>query len=642
MAKAASSKTGKSAASGSADTPNAAPSAADTTPPLNGFDTQNRPLRREARSLYWRGWTVTQISAELGLNASTVNSWKRRDGWHNDDPVRIVEDRLEIQLANYLDRPSINEGDMKRIDFLMRQMERAARIRKYNQTGKEGDLNGKIAKRNDGEAVAKRAKKKNQLTHDQIEDLRAAFHDSLYLHQREWWQAGLETIRFILKSRQIGATWYFAREALIRALDTGNTQIFLSASQSQSLIFFEYIKDFVLEVTGVELKGSKPLTINRLDENGDELPPLKFRFLATNFRTAQGYNGDVYIDECFWIGGFKDFDEAASAMASQKQFRLTYFSKPSGVNHLAHAKWCGDEYNDGRPKAEQIKLDVSHKALADGKRGPDDRWRQIVTLDDAIAKGYDLIDRASVEKRYSPEIFRNQYLCAFLDDSKSAFPFDLVGPCRVNSFNLWRDFQPALVNIPGSKPFADKRVVIGVDPNNQGRDDAAIAVLAVPEGAGKPFRLLEKLRFTGEDFAGQNERIKQVYNRYNVVDIAIDISGGMGKAVFELVALWFPMARRIDYSVAVKSHLVQKAQNLMRTKRFEFDRADTDVQAAFMAIRPSITPSGRHVTYKTQRAEGIGHGDIAWAIMHAMSWETLTGEAMTGGGFAIFSTDTEH
>jgi uncharacterized protein YjcR len=40
-----------------------------------------------------------------------------------------------------------------------------------------------------------------------------------------WYEAGLaERIRNILKSRQIGATWYFAREAFIDALTTGATR----------------------------------------------------------------------------------------------------------------------------------------------------------------------------------------------------------------------------------------------------------------------------------------------------------------------------------------------------------------------------------------------------------------------------------
>lgn len=42
--------------------------------------------------------------------------------------------------------------------------------------------------------------------------------------------AGLiERVRNTLKSRQIGATWYFAREALVDALETGRNQIFQRA-----------------------------------------------------------------------------------------------------------------------------------------------------------------------------------------------------------------------------------------------------------------------------------------------------------------------------------------------------------------------------------------------------------------------------
>ncbi|MFV9997275.1 MAG: terminase family protein [Arsenophonus endosymbiont of Dermacentor nuttalli] len=40
------------------------------------------------------------------------------------------------------------------------------------------------------------------------------------------------TIRNILKSRQIGATWFFARKAFIYALTTGYNQVFLSASKA--------------------------------------------------------------------------------------------------------------------------------------------------------------------------------------------------------------------------------------------------------------------------------------------------------------------------------------------------------------------------------------------------------------------------
>jgi uncharacterized protein YjcR len=49
----------------------------------------------------------------------------------------------------------------------------------------------------------------------------------MFEYQRHWWDAGIKhRIRNLLKSRQIGATYYFAREALIDALTTGRNQFF--------------------------------------------------------------------------------------------------------------------------------------------------------------------------------------------------------------------------------------------------------------------------------------------------------------------------------------------------------------------------------------------------------------------------------
>jgi hypothetical protein len=88
----------------------------------------------------------------------------------------------------------------------------------------------------------KRRKTKNHFTEEQITQLRALVFDSLCEHQKRWFKQWNRRNRFILKSRQIGATWYFAREALLRALETGNNQIFLSASRAQAFQFKRFIQ----------------------------------------------------------------------------------------------------------------------------------------------------------------------------------------------------------------------------------------------------------------------------------------------------------------------------------------------------------------------------------------------------------------
>ncbi len=109
-------------------------------------------------------------------------------------------------------------------------------------------------------------------------------------YQLRWHRAGLEhRIRDILKSRQIGATFYFSREALLHALKTGHNQIFLSASKTQAYVFREYIIQFARRVD-VDLTGD-PIVIGN---NG-----AKLIFLGTNSNTAQSHNGDLYVDEIF-------------------------------------------------------------------------------------------------------------------------------------------------------------------------------------------------------------------------------------------------------------------------------------------------------------------------------------------------------
>src|SRR3546814_478625 len=127
-------------------------------------------------------------------------------------------------------------------------------------------------------------------------------------------------------------------------------------------------------------------------------------------------------------------------------------------------------------------------------------------------------------------------------------------------------FKAAEIDIPGRRPFGERPVSIGYDPNKQGRDDAALAVVALPDRPGGKFRVLEKIRCNGKDFEGQAEEIKRVAARYNVVDIAIDTTAH-GLAVWEHVRKWFPTARKIEYSVLVKAQLVMKGQNLLDRKR---------------------------------------------------------------------------
>ena len=586
--------------------------------------------RRIARGYYWRGWGVTEIAREMGLKSTTVQSWKDRDGWDDDPVIRRVEDSLEMRLNQLIFKENKSGHDFKEIDLLGRQIERMARVRRYEAPGgHEGDLNPNVANRNAG---PKKPAAVNLLTREDLDKLEEAFLDCLFDYQETWWENVSRRTRFILKSRQIGATFYFAREALIHGLKTGNNQIFLSASRNQANIFRAYIIDFVFSVTGKQLKGEHLVIQRGEDEDGNRLEPFTMYFLGTNFRTAQGFHGDVYLDEAFWIFGFEQLAAVAAGMASQKRFRRTYFSTPSTINHEAYPKWSGEEFNEGRTKEDRVRVDISHKALVAGALGPDGIWRQIVTIRDAEAGGCDLFDIEELEREYSVDRFNNLFLCEFIDDSQSSFPMSLVKPCMVDAWEVWRDFQPF-----GIRPYGDGEVWIGYDPAESEDGDTASCVVVAPPIAGKgKFRVLEKLQWRGKDYEAQAAEIRKLTRKYRVTEIAID-GTGMGSAVYQLVVKFFPMARRLDYTPLLKTQMVLKAKNVFSRRRIEFDAGWSDLAAALMSIHPKLTQGQKHLTYVARRSAETGHGDLAWALLHALFCEPI--DATDGSGVAKSSVE---
>ncbi len=575
--------------------------------------------RRVGRSLYWQGYRVARIAEMLGVKPATVHSWKRRERWDVADAVERIGTSIETRMSRLVAK-DVKEGkDYKEIDLLGRQMERLARVRRYEDSGNEADLNPKVANRNRG---SRKQPERNAISDEQHEQLVDAFMDSMFDYQRTWYEAGLvERIRNILKSRQIGATWYFAREAFIDALTTGRNQIFLSASKSQAHVFKHYIIQFAKDAAGVELKGD-PMVL----PNGATL-----YFLGTNARTAQSYHGNLYLDEYFWIQRFQELRKVASGMSIHAKWRQTYFSTPSSLAHEAYPFWSGALFNRGRRKDQRVQVDVSHAHLQAGRRCADGQWRQVVTVEDAVRGGCNLFDLEQLRREYSDADFENLLMCGFIDDTASVFPLSMLMRCMVDSWEVWEDFRHW-----SPRPLGNREVWIGYDPNGGGGDSAALVVVAPPLVPGGKFRVLEKHQFRGIDYEEQAGAILKVCERYNVTYIGIDRTG-VGDAVYRKVLVSRPDTQGFTYSVDVKTGLVLKATDVISKGRMEFDAGWTDFAASFMSIRKTTTAAGGRVTYQAGRSEETSHADLAWACMHALAHEPIEGVTTTNTSIMEFS-----
>ncbi|MEQ4935478.1 terminase ATPase subunit family protein [Proteus terrae] len=563
--------------------------------------------RKKAMHLYFSGYRIARIAESLGEKASTIHSWKRRDNWDEINPTERAELTVEARYCKLVLKENKEGKDFKEIDLLGRQMAQLSRIKKYQNGGNETDLNPKIANRNKGE---RRQPEKNFFSEEQIEKLEDIFRDTLFEYQKVWYRAGHHRIRNILKSRQIGATFYFAREAFIDALTTGRNQVFLSASKAQAYMFREYIIKMALEVD-VELKGD-PLMLS----NGATL-----YFLGTNARTAQSYHGNLYLDETFWIPKFQELRKVTSGMAIQKHWRQTYFSTPSTMSHEAYPFWSGKLYNRGRKKEDRVDIDISHEALVNGRLCEDGQWRQIVNIEDALRGGCDLFDLEQLKKEYSPDEYNNLLMCHFMDDIESLFNFNMMQNCMVDSWEVWDDIQPLAL-----RPYAYNPVWVGYDPSKGGEngDSAGCVVIAPPKVPGGKFRILERHQWRGMDFRAQADAIKKITERFYVEYMGIDTTG-LGHGVYQNVIQFFPAAREFIYNPNVKNALVIKAYDVISHGRLEFDAQCVDIIQSFTSIRRTTTGSGNRPTYEASRSEESGHADLAWATMHALFNEPLTG-----------------
>ena len=587
----------------------------------------SKEVKEAAKRLFLRRCKAKEIQAQLNLpNIRIVYYWIRQGGWEDmlsdEEPLTAVGRRITLLLDK---ATSLSKSDLDELDRLTsvreRLLKQAAKPAPApigeppadDKPRREGQRNERRDRGDRGDKGGKKREKtaKNDVSGLTEVDFLDKFISKMYGYQKELFAAKqnplTSRIRNILKSRQVGLTYYFAGEAFMDAVLTGDNQIFLSASRAQSEVFRSYIIAFASQWFDLDLTGN-PIVLSK-----DGKPWAELRFLSTNSGTAQSYHGHVYIDEYFWIRDFEKLNKVASAMATHKKWRKTYFSTPSAVSHQAYPFWTGEKFRNSKRKNAKDPW-PSEAQFAAGTLCPDGQWRKVITILHAITGGCDLFDLEQLQLEYDEDTFQQLFMCKFIDSTQSAFSLADLERCYSDK-SLWTDYDP-----DDARPFGNSPVWIGYDPSRT-RDDASCVVIAPPLEDGGKFRILEKYSWRGHSFKYQADQVKKLTERFNVQHIGIDTTG-IGYGVFDLVRDFYPRATSIHYSLETKNTLVLKAQDTIQGSRIEWDAGWNDIAQAFLTIKRGTT-SGGQVTYSASRTDASGHADIAWAIMHALAHEPL-------------------
>ncbi len=572
-------------------------------------------IRHDAKILYLRKLTPTEISERLKIPLRTIYDWIKSGDWESLVSHESVEEGLarRINILSFKENKTVNEiRELKvscsaLLDFKKVEL---AEVKLRLLAG--GDK--KLGSNPDGSKRKRKEKKvKNDIGHLTQDDFVKQFHSKLFWHQKVLHKNRKQRNREIQKPRQGGYTWYFAGEAFERAVLDGDNSIFVSASRNQAEVFLAYIKAMALEWFDIELTGN-PIVLS----NGAILRPV-----STNGKTAQSYTGHVYMDEYSWIGNFKAFHGTAMAMASHHHWTRTLFSTPSSKQHEAYEHWMAKVWKSEHPRNK--KPWPTPEELADGgAMCPDGRWRFAADIEKLCAMGFTLIKVEEVKQENSKHDYSYLYMLQWIDGQSSAFDVNQLNKCIVDSARRWKDVNHDLV-----RPYGNGLVRLGYDPSRT-KDNACVVVVAEPTPRINKHRVLEKLTWHNVSFEYQRNQIETLTKKYNVSFLGIDVTG-IGYGVYELIQNIDGFSKHkispIKYSPETKTDLVLRALNIIKNKRLQFDQEHKGIAAAFLTVKKKVTKQTATITYASNRTEATGHADEAWAVMNALSGEPLNYES---------------
>ncbi len=377
--------------------------------------------------------------------------------------------------------------------------------------------------------------------------------------------------RIANKSRQIGFSLTLGLDAISGALVRERNQLIVSASKMNAEIVLDYIRGHLesMEIlAAVDKEGLIELP------NGKEI-----RVCSTNWRTARGFNGDVYLDEFAFTIRDKEIWRAIVPSITAVQGRVTIVSTPKS------------------------RIDKFWQ-IYDGKS---EKWsKHCVTIHDAIRDGFP-VDLEELRELFDPEEFAQAYECVPLDTAESYIPYNLIEPCLYD---------------PGSEAYAavaaptgrdrQRAYVYGVDIGRT-RDETAVAE-TFKEGGITWCTGLQSWKKTA--FRTQKDRLEQMLAAPATQLMAID-KGGIGMNLHEDLAFAYPSkVRGVSFAPAVKERMAKKMRIAFEEKKIRIPN-DPSLVSHILSIKRSANRTNVF-SYGSESDEH--HGDKFWALALALDW----------------------
>lgn len=379
--------------------------------------------------------------------------------------------------------------------------------------------------------------------------------------------------RIANKSRQIGLSYTLGIDAISGAFIRDRNQLIVSASKMNAEIVMDYIRG---HLDSLEL-------LPTVDKEGYiELPGGRhIRVCSTNWRTARGFNGDVYLDEfAFTIRDHEIWRAMVPSITAVKG-RVTVISTP-------------------KSRIDKFWQIFSSKSS---------KWsKHQISIHDAIRDGFP-VNIEELRELFDPEEFAQAYECIPLDTAESYIPYNLIEPCLYDPLS---DAFAATLNSQLSTFNSQLNVVYGVDIGRT-KDETAIAETTRHDGITW---CLSIKSWQKTAFRTQKERLMEMLSRPSTQVLAID-KGGIGMNLHEDLSFAYPAkVRGISFAPAVKERLAKKMRIAFEEKKIRIPN-DPSLVSHILSIKRTANRSSVF-SYSSESNEH--HGDKFWALALALDY----------------------
>lgn len=405
-------------------------------------------------------------------------------------------------------------------------------------------------------------------------------------------------LRWNCWARQTGKSFTKSLRRMLRGLARRRDQVFLSAGERQCRELMHKAAQHcaALKIAGDFIDGGswRGLSVRRMEI---VLPGgVRIVGLPANPQTARGFTGDVLLDEFAMHADDRAIWAALLPTILRGDGEIDVASTPKGV---------GNEFHE-------LGLNPAFE-------------HSIVTLPQAVEQGL-RVDVEDIRAALGDdELYRQEFLCEFLDRSSSLLTLDAVTACQSASC------RPAVsAEELGAMSGA---LYAGVDIGRL-HDRTVIwvvskAVLASPDepqeprplsgrsaGASPVLRTVGIIELSSAPFARQWDVLASVLRVASLRRCCID-GGGLGMQLGEQAVDAFGHHRveAVTFTTATKSRMALDLRRLIEERRIILP-ASRDLAAEFAGIRRNVGPTGE-LRLSAARGES-GHADRFWAAALAV------------------------